>query len=87
MERIGMTEIKKGKYLFGTVKIGERGQIVIPKEAREVFDMKPGDNLLLVGDEEKGIAIVKADLMKDLALKILENMNNVKDIVDSDKKV
>jgi AbrB family looped-hinge helix DNA binding protein len=87
MERIGMTEIKKGKYLFGTVKIGERGQIVIPKEAREVFDIKPGDNLLLVGDEEKGIAIVKADLMKDLALKILENMNNVKDIVDSDKKV
>ncbi len=82
-----MTEIKKGKYLFGTVKIGERGQIVIPKEAREVFDIKPGDNLLLVGDEEKGIAIVKADLMKDLALKILENMNNVKDIVDSDKKV
>lgn len=87
MERIWMTEIKKGKYLFGTVKIGERGQIVIPKEAREVFDIKPGDNLLLVGDEEKGIAIVKADLMKDLALKILENMNNVKDIVDSDKKV
>ena len=82
-----MTEIKKGKYLFGTVKIGERGQIVIPKEAREVFDMKPGDNLLLVGDEENVIAIVKADLMKDLALKILENMNNVKDIVDSDKKV
>jgi AbrB family looped-hinge helix DNA binding protein len=82
-----MTEIQKGKYLFGTVKIGERGQIVIPKEAREVFDIKPGDNLLLVGDEEKGIAIVKADLMKDLALKILENMNNVKDIVDSDKKV
>ena len=87
MERIWMTEIKKGKYFFGTVKIGERGQIVIPKEAREVFDIKPGDNLLLVGDEEKGIAIVKADLMKDLALKILENMNNVKDIVDSDKKV
>ena len=82
-----MTEIKKGKYFFGTVKLGERGQIVIPKEARVVFDMKPGDNLVLVGDEEKGIAIVKADLMKDLALKILENMNNVKDIVDSDKKV
>ena len=82
-----MTEISKGKYFFGTVKLGERGQIVIPKEAREVFDIKPGDNLLLVGDEEKGIAIVKADLMKDLALKILENMNNVKDIVDSDKKV
>lgn len=80
-----MTEIQKGKYLFGTVKIGERGQIVIPKEAREVFEIKPGDNLLLVGDVEKGIAIVKADLMKDLAIKILDNMNNVQDIIDFDK--
>ena len=76
-----MTEITKGKYFFGTVKLGERGQIVIPKEARNVFNLKPGDNLLLVGDEEKGIAIVKADLMQDLALKIVENMNNVQDIV------
>jgi AbrB family looped-hinge helix DNA binding protein len=82
-----MTEIQKGKYLFGTVKIGERGQIVIPKEARDVFNLKSGDNLLLVGDEEKGIAIVKADLMKDIALKLLENMNNVTDIVHSDKKI
>ena len=82
-----MTEIQKGKYLFGTVKIGERGQIVIPKEARDVFNIKSGDNLLLVGDEEKGIAIVKADIMKDLALKLLENMSNVSDIVHSDKKV
>jgi AbrB family looped-hinge helix DNA binding protein len=81
-----MTEIQKGKYFFGTVKLGERGQIVIPKEARDVFDMKPGDNLVLVGDEEKGIAIVKADLVKDLALKILENMNNFDDIVKSDLK-
>jgi AbrB family looped-hinge helix DNA binding protein len=86
MEGIWMTEIQKGKYLFGTVKIGERGQIVIPKEARDVFNIKAGDNLLLIGDEEKGIAIVKADLMKDLALKLLENMNNVSDILDSDKK-
>lgn len=78
-----MTEITKGKYFFGTVKLGERGQIVIPKEARDVFNLKPGDNLLLVGDEEKGIAIVKADLMQDLALKIVENMNNVEDIVKS----
>jgi AbrB family looped-hinge helix DNA binding protein len=80
-----MTEIQKGKYLFGTVKIGERGQIVIPKEAREVFEIKPGDNLLLVGDVEKGIAIVKADLMKDLAIKILDNMKNVQDIIESEK--
>ena len=80
-----MTEIQKGKYLFGTVKIGERGQIVIPKEARDVFNIEAGDNLLLIGDKEKGIAIVKADLMKDLALKLLDNMNNVSDILDSEK--
>lgn len=81
-----MSEIQKGKYLFGTVKIGERGQIVIPKEAREVFDIQPGDNLLLIGDKDKGIAIVKADLMKDLALKLLDNMNNIADIADLEKR-
>ena len=66
-----LTEIHKGKYMFGTVKVGERGQIVIPKEARDVFNIKAGDELLVLGDKEKGIAIVKADFMKKLALKIL----------------
>ena len=61
----------KGKHIFGTVKVGERGQIVIPKEARDLFGIKPGDTLLVLGDEERGIAISKADVMKELALKIL----------------
>ena len=69
-----MVEIGKGKHIFGMVKVGERGQIVIPKEAREKFDIKPGDSLLVLGDEEKGIALVKADLMKSFALKILESL-------------
>ncbi len=69
-----MVEIGKGKYIFGMVKVGERGQVVIPKEAREKFDIKPGDSLLVLGDEEKGIALVKADLMKSFALKILESL-------------
>ena len=73
-----MTEIKKGKHLFGTVKVGERGQIVIPKAARDVFDINPGDNLLVLGDEEKGIAIVKEDLMKNFALRILEGIDTAK---------
>ena len=47
----------KGKYAW-TVKVGEKGQIVIPKEAREVFGIEPGDTLLLRGDESQGIAIV-----------------------------
>ena len=66
-----MTEIEEGKYIYGIVTVGERGQIVIPKEARDQFDIKPGDKLVVVGDIRKGIAIVKADVMKELALKIL----------------
>ena len=46
----------KGKYAW-TAKVGEKGQIVIPKQARTIFDIKPGDTLLLLGDEERGIAI------------------------------
>ncbi|MFA5766133.1 MAG: AbrB/MazE/SpoVT family DNA-binding domain-containing protein, partial [Bacilli bacterium] len=49
----------KGKHIFGAVKVGEKGQIVIPKKARDIFNIKPGDNLLLLGDEEQGLAIVK----------------------------
>ena len=60
----------KGKHIFGTVKVGERGQIVIPKEAREIFDINPGDTLLVLGDEEQGIAVVKADVMKERILEI-----------------
>ena len=47
----------KGKHLFGVVTIGEKGQIVIPKQARDLFGIRPGDTILLFGDEEKGIAI------------------------------
>ncbi|MDY3864903.1 MAG: AbrB/MazE/SpoVT family DNA-binding domain-containing protein [Eubacteriales bacterium] len=47
-----------GKYIFGTAKVGERGQIVIPKEAREVMGIHPGDTLLILGDEKQGLAIV-----------------------------
>lgn len=47
----------KGKYAW-TAKVGEKGQIVIPKEARDVFNIKPGDTVLLLGDDKKGIAIV-----------------------------
>lgn len=46
-----------GHYIFGTVKVGEKGQIVIPKEARKQFHINPGDTLILVGDDTKGLAI------------------------------
>ncbi len=51
----------QGKHLFGFVKLGEKGQILIPKEARDIFGLKPGDKLLMLGDEAQGIALVKAD--------------------------
>ncbi len=75
-----MVELKKGKHIFGTTKVGERGQIVIPKGARELFDIKQGDLVLVIGDEEKGIAIVKADMgaMKNFALGILESIGGGK---------
>ncbi len=51
-----MSKIPKGKYAW-TATVGEKGQIVIPKQARDLFGIKPGDTLLLLGDEKRGIAI------------------------------
>ena len=48
----------KGKHLFGTVTVGERGQVSIPKRAREIFHIQPGDQLLVLGDEERGLALL-----------------------------
>ena len=76
----------KGKHIFGTVKVGERGQIVIPKEARELFDINPGDTLLVLGDEEQGIAVVKADVMKEVAVKILKGLGHFKGGVNDETK-
>ncbi|CAH8720617.1 AbrB/MazE/SpoVT family DNA-binding domain-containing protein [Paenibacillus thiaminolyticus] len=59
----------KGKHAW-TAKVGEKGQIVIPKEARDIFGIEPGDTLLLLGDEEQGIAIMKGDMFTELANKI-----------------
>lgn len=61
----------EGKHVFGTVKVGERGQIVIPKKAREIFDIHAGDTLLVLGDEERGIAILKNDVMQDFIFAML----------------
>ena len=49
----------KGKHIFGIVKVGEKGQIVIPAKARKIFDIVPGDNLIVLGDEGQGIALIK----------------------------
>lgn len=49
----------KGRHAFGTVKVGEKGQIVIPAKARKIFGIRPGDNLIVLGDETQGIAILR----------------------------
>jgi len=70
---------EKTKHLFGSVKVGERGQVVIPKEAREIFGIQPGDILLVLGDVERGIALVKADTLQEFAKMILETASHPRD--------
>lgn len=56
-------ETADGRYIFGMTKVGERGQIVIPKYAREVFEISPGDRLMVMGDTNKGgIALAKVNI-------------------------
>ena len=56
-------EAQDGKFIFGIVKVGERGQIVIPKEAREQYGIKAGDSLMVLGDQ-KGIAMLKTEVFQ-----------------------
>ncbi len=64
-----------GRYIFGTVKVGSKGQIVISAEARKIFNIKPGDTLLLLGDEKSGLAIpTRKDDISNL-FKVLETAN------------
>lgn len=72
----------RGKHLFGTVKVGERGQIVLPKKARDLFHIKPGDLLVALGDENPesaGIALVPGDT-------VLRNIAFLRDILYNDEK-
>ena len=63
-------EKQENKYsLFGTAKVGEKGQIVIPKEAREEFGLNPGDVVLIVGGKGKGIGVMKSNSMDKIISK------------------
>lgn len=61
----------KGKYAW-TVTVGEKGQIVIPKHARDVFEIKPGDTLVILGDEKKGLAIPPKSMFAQFASAVFE---------------
>ena len=71
-DNLGLGVPPRGKHLFGLVTVGDKGQIVIPARARKVFEIKPGDRLVVLGEETQGIAIVKADSF----LKIAEMIKN-----------
>ena len=66
-------EHPKGKHAW-MVKIGEKGQFVIPKEARELFDLQPGDEILVLGDKERGIAILPKEKQQDAVKQIFSNI-------------
>ena len=63
----------KNKYV-GIAKVGEKGQIVIPKEARDMFDIKPGDTVVVLCDKKKGMAILKTDALEGTIDKMMPNM-------------
>jgi len=61
--------VQNGKYAW-MVKIGEKGQFVIPKEARDLFDLQPGNEILVLGDEKRGLAILPKEMQKDYITRI-----------------
>lgn len=67
-----------GRYIFGTVTVGDKGQIVIPVKARRIFNIKPGDDLMVLGADNQGLALVRADFFLE-ASKVWENSRNTKE--------
>ena len=76
----------KGKFFFGSVKVGERGQIVIPSEARKLFNINPGDQLLVFGDKKKGIGLIKATILKKFASQLFQIFEMEKESKENDDK-
>ena len=64
------------RRVFGTAKVGDRGQIVIPKEAREMFGIQPGDTLLILGESDAGLIVSRPEALNDLADKLLNTVKN-----------
>ena len=71
-DNLGLGVAPKGKHLFGLVTVGDKGQIVIPAGARKVFEISPGDKLVVLGDEGQGMALMKADHFLSLANMVKE---------------
>jgi AbrB family looped-hinge helix DNA binding protein len=65
---------KDGKYIFGVVKVGDKGQIVIPKDARKLYDVKPGDALIVLGDQ-RGMALLKTEIIQSAIDQAMEGLS------------
>ena len=78
-EKTGFPLPPKGKHIFGTVTVGDKGQSVIPKKAREIFSISPGDRILVLGDDSQGIAILKEKDMLNLLRQSLKEMRGGKE--------
>ena len=63
-----------GKYIFGVVKVGDKGQIVIPKDARKLYDVKPGDAMIVLGDQ-KGMALLKTEIFQNAIDQAMEGLS------------
>jgi AbrB family looped-hinge helix DNA binding protein len=72
-DNMGLDVPPKGKHIFGMVTVGDKGQIVIPAKARKLFNISPGDQLIVLGDESQGMAIMKAKDFLNLANMIRKN--------------
>lgn len=68
-----MMQEKEGKYIFGVLKVSDKGQVVIPREARKIYDIKPGDALLLMGDKN-GMAMIKTEIFQDFVGQMVEGI-------------
>jgi AbrB family looped-hinge helix DNA binding protein len=68
-----MTE-NDGKYIFGVVKVGDKGQIVIPRDARKIYDIKPGDALMVLGDQ-RGMALLKTEIFQSVINQAMEGLS------------
>ena len=64
---------KDGKYIFGVVKVGDKGQVVIPKDARNQYGIKPGDALLVLGDQ-RGMALLKTEVFQNVIDQAMEGL-------------
>ena len=69
-----MTQEQEGKYIFGVVKVGDKGQVVIPRDARKQYNIKPGDALLVLGDQ-RGMALLKTEVFQAAIDQAMEGLS------------